>query len=774
MTVQYSIQKMVSDGTLSTIALGIQYLQRNDIYIRIAGEETPQSGAPNGYTWSFINNTTLKILPVVPNGVEVVVYRRTDVGAMYNVYSQNAQFDEATIDENNKQLLYIAQEYLEQGLPGAGVDSIEFLRDDGTNTYYRIKRTDGSYSNEFGVPSASSVTKALARESIRRSYAGAGYNLVDGSFEVGGTLVHANDVLLQESTGKAFSGPAGPVAAGTDPTIGGFVDRSGDVVTTFNTVADVDSNVVLGQRVVVREYSIGSKSGVLFFKVVASGTGVADGGKFINLPSSGLQLEQNIKLPCDPRAWGAVGNGDHVNADRDTSGLQGAVNYGSTYVNDGHYIINATTTIHNAVKSSSGAKLEYINTTGPCWSVTTAPVAIDLNEYSATILDNGAGRANTWSVVLNKVARSNIAVNVEPGDQYNAIYGALTASQKLDLKFGIQVTGNSFTCYLLGKLSRASILMESADCHIVEPSVIWSNERRWAVKLLAASTTIEGVQMVPGEEYGIYSDAADITHTQILDNYFDGNTKLQSEIPTGHMIYFTGNLRRSMIGSNRFFIPAKRSIHVGGRLESTPIIMNNFSNGDSADLGFGDIYLNSHQGSAIIGNSFIRDNLAAKTGSARAQPTQPPITVVASQNGEFDEPMFIMGNSLQGRNFYADSVYPASSAIITKSNHARIHNKNPVVTRYSDGEGLKCYKIQPLSAPQLDALPAGTIYTDSLNALGIADASNGSGYITTTRVQDVNNMSVTNFGKQEVITNVGRFHIIRTLVNGVWGAWRQI
>lgn len=152
MTVQYSIQKMVSDGTLSTIALGIQYLQRNDIYIRIAGVETPQSGAASGYTWSFINNTTLKILPVVPTGVEVTVYRRTDIDAMYNIYSQNAQFDEATIDENNEQLLYIAQEYLEQGIPGAGVESVELVREDGALLYYRIKLTDGAYTPEFIVP----------------------------------------------------------------------------------------------------------------------------------------------------------------------------------------------------------------------------------------------------------------------------------------------------------------------------------------------------------------------------------------------------------------------------------------------------------------------------------------------------------------------------------------------------------------------------------------------------------------------------------------------
>lgn len=152
MTVQYSIQKMVSDGTLSTIALGIQYLQRNDIYMRIAGEETPQSGAPSGYTWSFINNTTLKILPVVPNGVEVVVYRRTDVDAMYNIYSQNAQFDESTIDENNQQLLYIAQEYLEQDLTGVGIASLEYVRSEPGYEIYRFQRSDGTYFPEFQVP----------------------------------------------------------------------------------------------------------------------------------------------------------------------------------------------------------------------------------------------------------------------------------------------------------------------------------------------------------------------------------------------------------------------------------------------------------------------------------------------------------------------------------------------------------------------------------------------------------------------------------------------
>lgn len=69
------------------------------------------------------------------------------------------------------------------------------------------------------------------REALKRSYTEAGYNLVDGSFEAGGTLVNSNDVLLQERTGKVFSGPAGTVAPGTDPTLpgSGYVPRT-DVV----------------------------------------------------------------------------------------------------------------------------------------------------------------------------------------------------------------------------------------------------------------------------------------------------------------------------------------------------------------------------------------------------------------------------------------------------------------------------------------------------------------------------------------------------------------
>lgn len=160
MTTQYSTQSVVSDGTLSIIPLGIKYISRNNIYLRIAGVETPPTGAPSGYTWSFIDATTVKILPVVPVGVTVELYRRTDRTDMYNVFSQNAQFDEGTVDENNAQLLYIAQEYLEQDLTGVGIAALEYVRSEPGYEIYRFQRSDGTYFPEFQVPTDTAALEA--------------------------------------------------------------------------------------------------------------------------------------------------------------------------------------------------------------------------------------------------------------------------------------------------------------------------------------------------------------------------------------------------------------------------------------------------------------------------------------------------------------------------------------------------------------------------------------------------------------------------------------
>ena len=80
-------------------------------------------------------------------------------------------------------------------------------------------------------------SKVISREALRRTYAEAGYNLVDGSFEEGGTLTAATDVLLQKSTGAVYAWtgayPVGGygVAPGTDPTaVAGYASHTGVVL----------------------------------------------------------------------------------------------------------------------------------------------------------------------------------------------------------------------------------------------------------------------------------------------------------------------------------------------------------------------------------------------------------------------------------------------------------------------------------------------------------------------------------------------------------------
>ena len=50
--------------------------------------------------------------------------------------------------------------------------------------------------NIDGLPDTIGTLDILTRKTIQRFASESGFNLVDGSFEVGGTLVNANDVLL--------------------------------------------------------------------------------------------------------------------------------------------------------------------------------------------------------------------------------------------------------------------------------------------------------------------------------------------------------------------------------------------------------------------------------------------------------------------------------------------------------------------------------------------------------------------------------------------------
>jgi hypothetical protein len=110
---------------------------------------------------------------------------------------------------------------------------------------------------------------AQSFEALRRSYAEAGFTLVDGSFEEGGTLTSASDVLLHKATGVAYAWyGAFPkvVPAGSTPTtsggvgVGAWVDRSDVTLRSELSATDGDSLVGYATYDQIRSYSGDLKS----------------------------------------------------------------------------------------------------------------------------------------------------------------------------------------------------------------------------------------------------------------------------------------------------------------------------------------------------------------------------------------------------------------------------------------------------------------------------------------------------------------------------------
>lgn len=191
---------------------------------------------------------------------------------------------------------------------------------------------------------------------LKKSCAEAGLTLVDGSFEEGATVNLKTEVVWQQATGKIFAwfqDAVKVVSAGSTPATSGgvgagaWVDRSdvtlrseiNNIWRNFSCVSDVDGNVSIGEKISVENYYLNGRSGNLFFTVVAAGTGVHDGGKYIDLPSSGLQLVQNLNIPYNPKAWGA--KGDKIT--NDTTPIQCTYKYSASQVNSNNSHINSYT-----------------------------------------------------------------------------------------------------------------------------------------------------------------------------------------------------------------------------------------------------------------------------------------------------------------------------------------------------------------------------------------------------------------------------------------------
>lgn len=108
----FSTQSAVSDGTLSSLNVSIQYIKQADISVFY-------NDVPAGvgtYAWAG-DTPVINFTPTIPNGVEVRLARATQINQVINRFAAGAAFTNASMDTDFKQMLLLAQEYAE----GSGV-----------------------------------------------------------------------------------------------------------------------------------------------------------------------------------------------------------------------------------------------------------------------------------------------------------------------------------------------------------------------------------------------------------------------------------------------------------------------------------------------------------------------------------------------------------------------------------------------------------------------------------------------------------------------------
>lgn len=163
-----STQRAVSDGTLDTLILSIDYFQRDDITVYFNDIAVPLSEG----RWEWVGTTDKVIAfdPVVPAGVEVRLVRATDMASILHKYANSqygggAQFTAGTLDENFLQILYLAQEFVENG--GGVTDFFHALNMHG----YQIKNLgpgtapgDAVTLGQYQADAAGAYAAALAAQ----------------------------------------------------------------------------------------------------------------------------------------------------------------------------------------------------------------------------------------------------------------------------------------------------------------------------------------------------------------------------------------------------------------------------------------------------------------------------------------------------------------------------------------------------------------------------------------------------------------------------------
>lgn len=208
----YSIQRAVSDGTLSTIPLDIEFFAKEHITVFVDELLLPNSN----YTYQWIGPETIKITPNVAAGKEVLLKRTTPYDKPFHNFKLGAVFKDETMDENFLQTMFITQEAVE------GQTSTDFYADLNFHGY-RLMNIGNATNATDAVPLVqyqadangayqSRVVAEAARVASLASQNAAAASATASSTYASAAMISANNAKASADAAKASENIVVPLA----------------------------------------------------------------------------------------------------------------------------------------------------------------------------------------------------------------------------------------------------------------------------------------------------------------------------------------------------------------------------------------------------------------------------------------------------------------------------------------------------------------------------------------------------------------------------------
>ena len=483
-----------------------------------------------------------------------------------------------------------------------------------------------TYQDRLGntVPTAAGAIKAL------------GPVVMSWTSATGGTLTQPNQAFLHPANGNYYSWTGEypvsgyVVAPGTDPTaVTGYVLRTdvvlrSEISTVIRRLSSVsvmkaDTTLTVGQVVETISYLDGWAAlsldplGGNRYVIVPTGTGVDDGGSFIDLPGSGLQAKALFHKNSRVTYYHFGAHGDGIGDD--TVAVQKAHNYTRAPEGKGKFLISDCINItQEYARIGSGGDTEFVANT----DFTMFYIRAHWVKFKDTMFTKTATSQtfHIYSADNIQFKLLDCELSSPPGSKHAGLaVGTADHFSKTGLASGMQ--DSTKAAWFMTHVERClfkqgQIWLTHSDSRIKD-NFIWAGEVvcnfDFAVRLgNTANIKVSGNDIVPASGYGGGIALYAMDTVRIENNFFDGSydgvyTK------TGVADIGSSACGYIRVTDNVFWRMSESGISL--KLTSRIIIADNtFLNCNKANAGFPDIRLGSEL-SSITAN--ISGNVHSNT-----------------------------------------------------------------------------------------------------------------------------------------------------------------